>query len=632
MANFFDKYSGKILTGLIFLYISALVFFSLKKYYTFNYNIFDLAIFNQVFYNTVSGQWFEMTFNLHNYLADHFSPVIFLLAPIYWLWQAPQNLLIIQTIFLGLSAWPIYLISQKVIGKNIISLMIATAWLVNFILHNGNLYEFHLISLAVFFILWSFYFYYRNNFGKFLIFFILAILTREDIILVFLGFSILASIEHRNYKWRLTPLVGIIYFILAIQIISLFNNGEVNKFLLYYSWLGGDSWLSILWLWLTNPVEFLRHLFSLKNLFNSFIILASVSVLPLLAPRYLWLAFFPFLQFLLTADGLNNIVYGTHYGLIFLPALFIASIFSVSKILSGENFWAGRIIFKDFKFFVFLSVFTIIYFSVFLSPVKDIIFDLNKTPIDLDKSTVIKEIPKEASLVVSAGLAPALSSRTDIYPFQYSYMGRGQFYLTDFIFPDVDYILVDMDDVFLTLAYTRQSVDAFSNNFSQKIPDDFRNRLKDYQLVLTKNDLLLWQNKKFASDGNDLLLYEFEDVGSTDDQSEIWFETHYSSDKQDNLLNILYKPKLLPVRDNYLVRFYANDYYFDVPIDYGLYPPRDWPKDKLASFYYHLSKDIKFYQIFSWNGEVALGKYRQAEINFDLEPLTAMLDINPVVR
>ena len=139
MLKIIKKHSNKILWVSIIIYILLFSFLSLKKYYAFGYNAFDLAIFNQVFFNTAEGRWFDMTINLNSYLADHFTPIIFLLLPIYKLIPRPETLLILQTVILALSAWPLYKISEYISKDSLISLVVAILWLVNPFIHNVNI-------------------------------------------------------------------------------------------------------------------------------------------------------------------------------------------------------------------------------------------------------------------------------------------------------------------------------------------------------------------------------------------------------------------------------------------------------------------------------------------------------------
>src|SRR3989338_8718516 len=196
----------KILTGAILLYILSFSFFSIWKYSNFLYNGMDLAIINQVFYNSINGNFFASSIHPPSYLADHLNPIIFLLLPIYYLFSSPKTLLILQALTLGLSAWPVFLIGKKVIDKNW-GLLFALAWLLNPIVQNINSFEFHFLPLAVFFILWVTYFYLQEKYWPYLAFLILALLVREDVAVVTVMFGVVAAINKKSFRWIATPIL-----------------------------------------------------------------------------------------------------------------------------------------------------------------------------------------------------------------------------------------------------------------------------------------------------------------------------------------------------------------------------------------------------------------------------------------
>src|SRR3989344_7812119 len=89
----------KIILGIaIALYCALFIFLTLWKYYHFYYDNLDLAIFNNVFFNTLRGNFFAATIHPPTYLGDHFSPFIFLLIPFYALKPGPEILLILETL------------------------------------------------------------------------------------------------------------------------------------------------------------------------------------------------------------------------------------------------------------------------------------------------------------------------------------------------------------------------------------------------------------------------------------------------------------------------------------------------------------------------------------------------------
>ena len=115
--NFIENNIQKLLWTFIILYIIILSAICILKYNNFLYNALDLAIINNVFYNTLHGNAFWSSIQGHSYIGDHFTPILFLLLPFYSIYQSPLTLLILQTVFLALTAWPIYKISLFILKK-----------------------------------------------------------------------------------------------------------------------------------------------------------------------------------------------------------------------------------------------------------------------------------------------------------------------------------------------------------------------------------------------------------------------------------------------------------------------------------------------------------------------------------
>lgn len=193
--KFLNKYAVTILVAAVLFYIVIFFGISFFKYNNFYYDSLDLAIFNQVFYNTSQGRLFQLSIHEPTYLGDHFTPIILILAPLYSFYRSPVALLFLQTLILALSAWPIYLIAKKIIGGRIFPLMMGLVWLINPLVQNANLFEFHLLSFAVFLLLWVFYFYLQKKWRLFFLFVFLSLLVREDVSLVVFMFGVLAIVD-----------------------------------------------------------------------------------------------------------------------------------------------------------------------------------------------------------------------------------------------------------------------------------------------------------------------------------------------------------------------------------------------------------------------------------------------------
>ena len=603
---FIDKYSKQLLWLLIIAYGLFFGYLSLLKLDYFIYNNFDLSIFNQVFYNTLNGNWLEMTINLHTYLADHFTPIIFLLLPIYALKIGPENLLIIQSFSLALAAWPLYLITHKVSRNNLLALSVAIFWLLNPFVHYANIYEFHLLTLAPFFFFWCFYFYQENKFKPFIVLFAIALLIREDVSLFLLGFSILAFLDKKDWRWKyLVPIISLIYFFVALRIIDYFSPDGAYKFLAYYGWLGGSDVLSIAWSFVSHPIRVLLHVFSWQNISSALIVLWPFLFLPLLKSKYLLLSLVSFSATLLTATSFASIIFYTHYSLFILPSIFICFIFSLHSLKFSKH--------KSFIYLLLAT--TVIYLAIFLSPIKSLLtYPFDKQGLDY-RQEVLEQIGDQATIAASTSFLPDLSSRETVYPVSYSYFGGGQFLIEDFDLPLVDYILIDYKNFFVDMAATNATF--FSTERKVMMNSRWGDKLQKYSLIWAKNDILLFQNKEQVAEGLFLTEVLSEQEEQFKDNYNLIFDSYF--DNQNNILELKLNSNLLS--DKHLIRFYRDDYYFDLPLAYSLFSAESDVIDKTIMVKYYLSSDVKSYQVFTWQAENILGLVGEALSDFKLQSI-----------
>lgn len=155
-------------------------------HYTFKTYAWDLGIITQSLWTTInSGKILYSTLEVPygnpsgNFLGVHFSPILFLILPIYALYQSPETLLIFQSFILALAALPLCWIARDKIGKKLYALAFATAYLLNPALHGVNTFDFHLEIFTPLFILLAFYYIEKNQWIKAVLFLILELITIE---------------------------------------------------------------------------------------------------------------------------------------------------------------------------------------------------------------------------------------------------------------------------------------------------------------------------------------------------------------------------------------------------------------------------------------------------------------------
>lgn len=222
----------KILLGLsIFIFIIIFSYLSIRRYQTLNSYYYDLGIMNQVVYNTSRGRFLEMTNqdlkkNVSR-LAIHFDPILAVFAPFYKLYEGPEVLLIGQVIILGLGALAVFLISQKVLKKNLISLIFSLTYLFYFATQRAVLFDFHAVTLATTFFLFAIYFQEVKKWSWFFFFIFLTLLTKEHVgLAVFFIGTYLFFVKKEKKTGMITAILGIIFFIVTVYFIIPYFRGS----------------------------------------------------------------------------------------------------------------------------------------------------------------------------------------------------------------------------------------------------------------------------------------------------------------------------------------------------------------------------------------------------------------------
>jgi len=168
-----------IVWALISFFILILSFISFRRYYCFDYIDMDLAAYNQIVWNIVHGSFYSSILGV-NFLGHHAHFILFLLAPLYFLFQTPLLLLFLQTVFLALSAYPIFMIASRELDQSL-ALSLVIAYLLYPAMGYTALYEFHVPVFATAFLTFMLYYFIRHNFNLFALFMVLSLLCQENI-------------------------------------------------------------------------------------------------------------------------------------------------------------------------------------------------------------------------------------------------------------------------------------------------------------------------------------------------------------------------------------------------------------------------------------------------------------------
>jgi uncharacterized membrane protein len=326
--KWFDLPLG-VLAGVIVLYVMLFAVFSLARYNTFHASTFDLGIMAQVTWNTSQGRWFETSLDrstdtelVGSYLSNHVRPLLLLLAPLYRLWPDPRMLLVLQSVALGLAAWPLYAIARDSVSDSRVALIVACCYLAYPALGFLNLIDFHPMALTIPLLYVA---YWALSKERLLLFWVcvgLALFAKEEMVVPLgtWGAVLCLQRERRRLGMVLMAVVGAWALLCFGLVIPYFNEGRPYRFFDLWSHLPGLSTSPAVEggpaqpLAATSPqmvVLFLIHL------------ALPLGFLPLLGYRSL-LVSLPALAYLLSAKWPAAHSVGYQYPAVLIPWLFLA--------------------------------------------------------------------------------------------------------------------------------------------------------------------------------------------------------------------------------------------------------------------------------------------------------------------
>lgn len=130
-------------------------------------------------------------------IQDHFTPILVLLAPLYWIHDGAANLLVAQGVLFALALPPLWLLARRQLGVAA-AYLVVLAYAVAWPLQESADFDFHESAFAVPLMMWMFE---RANAGRWrqsLIPAALLLLVKEDMDLVVAAFGVVMVVRGRR--------------------------------------------------------------------------------------------------------------------------------------------------------------------------------------------------------------------------------------------------------------------------------------------------------------------------------------------------------------------------------------------------------------------------------------------------
>ncbi|UCG69576.1 MAG: DUF2079 domain-containing protein, partial [Thermoplasmata archaeon] len=222
-----DKNVIVMLTLILCGYI--LFFFGLAKLKYVNFGGFmtDDAHFIQFFYNAKRGDYLGETVAGESLLGVHLSFIMYMFLVPYLLWPSVNTILLLKVTMIGLSGVPLYLIIRKD-HNSIVVICVLLSYLLFHHIAGANVFDFHEVIFAPFFLLFTYYFFKKGNFLLFLIFFLGSLSIKENVGVVLFMFGVYALIMGRSKTWIVVPaVISCSWVVLSLKVLlPYFSNAK----------------------------------------------------------------------------------------------------------------------------------------------------------------------------------------------------------------------------------------------------------------------------------------------------------------------------------------------------------------------------------------------------------------------
>ncbi|MDP2923143.1 MAG: DUF2079 domain-containing protein [Candidatus Omnitrophota bacterium] len=488
--EFCEKFADYLIWIFIFIYVFIFNYICFLKYNSFSYYDWDFASDVIVYWNSVHGKLLYYPFLEQIIFGAHLYLIIFLIIPIYAIFQHPLTVLFLQTIFLGIAAYPLYLLAKLKLNKTF-ALAVSLVYLLYPPLGYINLFETHFDAFTIFFFSFALYFFEKDDFKKFLIFIFLAISCKENVSLVILMFGIYALFKKKTKKWIfIPPLLGITWFFLSVKVIIPFFAREAKSyqegfmFSVHFQHLGRNIFEMIKTMF-THPVLVSKFALTKRKQIYLLQLFLPTSFLGILSPLALLIALPIFMQNLLSSFTSHAMIYFQYVALL-IPFIFNSTINGLARLLNFKSLRHKQLVLTGF---LLIAIFSGVHLNAPQLYLGRYIKIYKIDEIAKEKDKLVRMIPKDASVIATFQFLPKLSHRHDLYSMHFISTGYKMYTKVKYESPiNLEYALIDFNEPLMIGSF-----------FPPQASDNIRNFLENGNWMVLKaiDDVVLFKKNYF---------------------------------------------------------------------------------------------------------------------------------------
>ncbi len=355
-------YSLAIIVSVFILGTVVLSYLRFASFLTLNW---DLGIPMQALWSTNHGFILYETadytfFGVHSYLEVHSTYIALLFSKLYFYFPSPVFFFLLQSIVLGASIIPLYLISRPVLTK-ITIVILSILYLTNFLILSATFWDFHWEAFIPLETLWMFYLLQNRKYLLALVPFIIGISTIE--VFPFLSMGILLYFIYDKYGKAFFNVPKMFKekdyrILLGFFLLSVFAYLIVRtvQYVIIPGSLGTSASTSNVAASVTS-LFFFKIGSSIGNVgIYWFMLYASFGFLALIYPKHFIISL-PWLFFTIFLGNGYASSFGFQYSYIAISPILLGTVFGLSKLECREPY------FKSITYFIGLLILALVTLS-----------------------------------------------------------------------------------------------------------------------------------------------------------------------------------------------------------------------------------------------------------------------------
>ncbi len=336
-----------ITAAFIAVYVVYFTHVTSNTYRHYGDGTFDLGFYDQ-------GVWLLSRFHApyvtlmgRNLFGDHAQFSLLALVPLYWIRPGATTLLGVQAVAMASGAIPVYMLAMRRLRNPIFATVFAATFLLHPALARTNLENYHPDSFLIPILGFAIYAAVENRPRMFVVFSVLALLCKEDVVLVLLPLALWYAWRHNRRVGGIVAGASVLGAFIAMDVVmkSLVGVSTRNAYRLPFSACGRACSLTrhvsdFLKEFVTHPAHVVRYLFAGDQPngrpFYVWQMLAPTGFVFLVAPELVLTTALVFAANIFSTVGFQHQI-AFHYSMVLLPAISMGTIYAVGKLRSEHR-------------------------------------------------------------------------------------------------------------------------------------------------------------------------------------------------------------------------------------------------------------------------------------------------------